>query len=398
MSHVPPEDTNEINLEIYFRLLAAVAAADGHIPQEEFEKIESLVVLAGGEKAQVAMLCREAEGSTDFPLWFLHQAIHIPPRSFLKDCVRDAYLLATVGSTSGRRSLLLVRQAADLLGLSTYLARMEELSAPVKVIALPQSNERPPIDVVDEILNRANASPFDKVPGFRGSVYFRMLAAIAAADGEMPQQVLNRIAEMMELAGVGIDVSHDVCDVAMERRVEPLWFLANTQRPHPEFGKICLRDGNLLALGGGETSPAEEALLRRAAKHMGIQDFVPVLTLGGGAATQRSSETMSTALPRNDTTGRVADLDASVRVPPDQHAELDLALGYTGGVTLAAGSAYILAGGNATVAAGWLLGAAGASLGAWVVPAALLVGGGVARTMARLAEQARIADADDKDR
>lgn len=393
MSHAPPDDTNAINLEIYFRLLAAVAAADGHISVEELAKINALVELAGGEKAAVEHLCREAEGSIDFPLWFLHQAIHIPPRAFLKDCVRDAYLLATVGGHSGRRSLLLVRQTADLLGLGSYLARLEELNTPVKRIALPQSTERPPIDVVDEILNRGKNPPFDTIPTYRGSVYFRVLGAMSAADGAPPKKMVERIAEMMELAGVTINVSHDVCDVAMEQRIEPLWFLATGPRPHPQFARLCLRDANLLGLGNGAVSPAGAALLRRTAKHMGIYDFVPVLTPRGGTDDELEPEAEPEAPPPKPPD--VADLDRSVEVPPDQNAELDLALGYTSGITLAAGSAYILAGGNASVAAGWVLGAAGASLGAWVVPAALLVGGGVARAMARLAEQANEPDDDD---
>jgi hypothetical protein len=267
-----------------------------------------------------------------------------------------------------------------MLGLESYVERLEDALPRRKRIVLPVPDELTgEVDVIDEILDGAGGETFEQADGFIGRVYFRLLAAVAAADGDIQNEEIEMISDLLELCGVDIDVSHDVCDAAMDHRVEPLWFLAEAPKVSKAFAYLCLRDANILALASEGMSDSEAVLLKRAARQLGVRRFQLLLEEDPAPDSEAALDVVI------DEEGHMNERRVPLEsLPTKEFRELELALGYTSGITVATSGAYILAGGNTSTMAALFLGSTTTGLGPWLVPAALLLGGGVARTLVHL--------------
>jgi tellurite resistance protein len=347
---------------IYFRLLAAVAAVDGHVGPQELTKLRELLTLAGSDPRIASELVHEAELRRTAPLWFLEGAALSP--EFAALCLRDCLTLTCVDGWYSPSERALLADAATLIGAHDLLEGLPERAQAM------QHQEPPPLPsagpaALDEGLRALSGWG---APGgtFYGSVYFRLLAAVAAADGEVRPDEVERFARLIELAGGDAVLARPLAQEAVMRRREPLWFLDQESLDSPLFARTCLQDGVLVARSDGGIAAEERELLREAAFRLGIHDLDWL-----GAEEPTGPDTSEPIEP--------------VRPSSSGVQQVDRALAAASGAAVLAGGTYIIAGGTAAKIAAGVAAVAGTGAVGLVVPMLLLLGAGVAGTALQIA-------------
>lgn len=103
--------------------------------------------------------------------------------------------------------------------------------------------------------------------GFDGAVYFRLLAAIVAADGVIHPNERALFEELLQRSQVSISAVDPLCRQARRHRANPLAFLDGVEVPSA-CARRCLHDALLLAHRDGLLCAAERRLLVGAATRM----------------------------------------------------------------------------------------------------------------------------------
>ncbi len=201
------------------------------------------------------------------------------------------------------------------------------------------------------------ATRLDGVSGFDGNLYFRAIAAMAAADGEIRTEEAERFTALLVEAGGAPDLVQPLCRQALEhqRSSDALWFLVGTTDVDDGFARRCVRDVAVVMTADGGVHDSEQRLLDELAAALGLPEVV---------ATE---------------VGLAAFVDDAADHSAEEFGkeQVDAALTVMGSTAILGGGAYVLFGGGpammATVAA-----ALGAGMGGWVAPALLLAGAGMA--------------------
>ena len=109
---------------IYFRLIAAVIAADGEVSESERRQLEQLLVLGGADLAGLDLLIREALAAVEDPLRFLEG--HATSERVAAIYLRDAVRAARRDGEYGAAERTLIGEAAAVLGASQNLDAIED--------------------------------------------------------------------------------------------------------------------------------------------------------------------------------------------------------------------------------------------------------------------------------
>ena len=195
--------------------------------------------------------------------------------------------------------------------------------------------------------------------GFDGRIYFRVLAAVAAADGVIHDAERASFGQLLEKAGADASWADRLCDEAVEHVRAPLWFLPEEGHPPREVACIYVRDALLVGMSDGTLASVERELIQRVTRILGVADLCETVpALREGWSTQQPLRNWS----RSKVKSKTASLDGVLKV---------------------AGGAAVLAG---TAAAGIfvapaVMGAVAAGLGLKTITAAsvTLVGAGLAK-------------------
>ncbi len=344
---------------IYFRLLAAVAAADGEIDEAEVHRFGRLLTLAGADPEVALPLCESALQHVGDPLWFLQE---VPEsREFVSLCLRDALIMTAVDGWSSSEERALIEQAAARMNASDLLRDLPDPSASTPhpssaALDLGEASLREVTAEVESSLATAHAYERHE-EGFDPSIYFRLLAATAAADGEVLESEVSRFADLLELFGTDRSYARPLCREAMLRQRDPLWFLERVDTIDPHFAETLMHEATMVAMADDHYHREEHHLLEQAAQLLGVPDF---------------------PLP---------ELEAPPPPPPPELSEsqkvdrVDRALRVTSGVAIASGSAWVLVGGPAAKMLAGLGAVFGAGFGGWLAPLVLLLGAGVASSV-----------------
>ena len=111
------------------------------------------------------------------------------------------------------------------------------------------------------------------IDGFDGGVYFRLLAAVAAADGEICASEVEKLGQLLGLTGADPSVAPGLCDEAVQMRATPLRFLEDLELPE-RVSRIYLRDALLVAFSDGSYSEEEVKLIHEAATLLSADSFL----------------------------------------------------------------------------------------------------------------------------
>jgi tellurite resistance protein len=345
---------------VYFRLLAAVAAADGDIHDAERERFQRLLKAAAVDPVHVDVLCDEALTRRDDPLWFLGDTE--VSFSQARVAVRDALVLAAIDGWSSAAELAVIEDFAERVGAASLLTSLPELNRDNDdtLAMLGDAGLDETTAEVDRGL--AAARPPRDRPGHDVSIYFRLLAAVAAADEQVLESEVSRFEKLLELFGADPKFARPLCREAMLRRANPLWFLERIDPLSGEFADQLLRDASAIAQADGSLSEEERALLAEAAKRVGLGNF---------------------ALPDSD------EITITPDVTPPTASEtrtLDTALFAASGATVVAGGAWILLGGPAAKLAAGVATAISTGFGGWMVPLVLVLGAGLTNVVLQILE------------
>ena len=102
--------------------------------------------------------------------------------------------------------------------------------------------------------------------------YFRLLAAVVAADGEIRRSEVTHFAGLIERVGGDPSTAWSWCFEALDRRAVPLWFLEGV-RVSRAHAQRSIGDGLTLAASDGWAAPSEQRLLATAAHRMGFVEM-----------------------------------------------------------------------------------------------------------------------------
>jgi len=114
----------EFDGRVYFRLLAAVAASDGVIKDEEIKKFGELLVIGGGDASLAEGLCEEALSTREDPLHFMRS--YKPSSRMGRICLRDALFVAYSDGEYDERERAVITDAAQQMGVESDLAAVTE--------------------------------------------------------------------------------------------------------------------------------------------------------------------------------------------------------------------------------------------------------------------------------
>jgi tellurite resistance protein len=339
---------------LYFRLLAAVAAADGVIKDSEVSCFAELIELGGGDATVAQALCDEAMDSRAMPLWFFDNAS--VSRPFAKRMIRDGLILAASDGYPAHSERNLLANAAALLGIDAVGKKIRGLpSEEPNLVGTPTS----PLSVeeLSEVLERATAD----IEDFRGDVYFRLLAAVAAADSVLQSAEVERLGALMVYAGVEGYLAETLFDDAMRTRHEPLWFLPDAEQLSDSFVDVCLRDASVMAYADGEITALERNLLRDISNALGRPNAV------------LPSPTESTRAPAYPVVSQA-----------ERRQTIDRGLATVSAVLVLGGGAYAVTGPMGAGLAASLTYAATLAMWSWVAPVLLLIAAGMASVVLHL--------------
>lgn len=355
--------TNGFDGSVYFRLLAAVAAADGEISDTEVERFRKLLELAEADPSVARALCREAVGRRNAPLWFL-DGTKSYNEDFARLVLRDAMTIAAVDGWNSPRELAVIQSAADKLGMAHLLDDLPSFQAARSAVGtqpilaatqpLPDPDDDPAVsEQVDQLKGLATQ---ELGPDDDPSVYFRLLAAVAAADETVVESEVQTFEDLLRTFGAEPSYARHLCREAMMRRTQPLWFLEGRSVSAP-FAQRMIRDAVLLGSADGSFDTVERDLLEEAADKMGLWGF----------KIRQADDVLGAAVAPEGAEDIEEELDT-----------LDKVLaGATGAGVLAGGTWVLVGGGAAKIAAGVAL-AVGTGFGGWLVPLVLLIGAGAA--------------------
>lgn len=348
----------EFDGRVYFRLLAAVAAADGQIDDREIIKFKQLVKLGGGDPNIAGPMCAQAMAAKGDPLWFLEDVK--VGRAFAKRCVRDAILMCASDGHMSKSERELIRWAGQRLDVDDVVKKIPGFGTVELTRAeLDEITEELPIapEKGDGSLDVALSTTYRRgMPDFDGRIYFRVIASAAAADGEIRTEEIRKITELLRMDNGDIDLVGPLCSEALHHRTEgdPWWMFDGHVMPEEDFAKLCLRDAAMVIASDGGIHANEELELQELANLLGLKHLLDDIGVNQFVA-------------------------ASTHVDEERigRAQVDRVLGGVMGAAVLGGGAYVLIGGGAAMVAG-LVAAMGMGMGGWVAPALLLTGAGVA--------------------
>jgi hypothetical protein len=116
--------------------------------------------------------------------------------------------------------------------------------------------------------------------GFDGRVYFRLLAAVAAADGVIHEGERELFGELLERAGAESSWSGTLCDEAVEHKDDPFWFLPQHNIAPKETVAVYIRDALFVGMADGTLVHVERSLIQQATRLLGAPELcetVPAL-------------------------------------------------------------------------------------------------------------------------
>ena len=116
--------------------------------------------------------------------------------------------------------------------------------------------------------------------GFDGRVYFRLLAAVAAADGLIHEGERVAFGELLQKAGADPSWSERLCDEAVQHTANPLWFIPDGEPPPRDVACIYIRDALMVGMSDGSLAMEERGLIQRMAVILGAEELcetVPAL-------------------------------------------------------------------------------------------------------------------------
>jgi tellurite resistance protein len=233
--------------EVYGKLLAAVAAADGFIDERELRKLAQLVKLDGGDPLSANALCVEAVASRESPLKFMEGLTFEP--AFAKKCLRDGLLICFIDQNTAESEMELLHHASVLLGVEGDFERIAAMHA-----------------VADTPISLAARSIS---PLLDEDLHLRLLAAVVAADGEFEDAERLQLRKIVRVLGFDPRRASRLCDEALERTKDPLWFLPEVP-PEPEVVERMLKDCAILVGRGGRIGAAERRIIDEAARRLGV--------------------------------------------------------------------------------------------------------------------------------
>ncbi len=234
------------DFDVYFKLLAAVAAADGVIDEREVRKLAQLLRLEGHSPMKAEELCMEAVANQERPLWFLTDVSVTP--ELAKRCLRDGFLIAFVDQNTAESELEVLHHASVLMGNEADFERIAAMSGG------SQSTEAP----ADSAGSPEHAE-----------LHLRLLAAVVAADGVIENEERVQLRKVVRVLGFDPRRASRLCDEALERREDPLWFIPSTP-PETELIERMLRDCALIVGSRGTLGRAERKVLDAAARQLGV--------------------------------------------------------------------------------------------------------------------------------
>lgn len=136
--------------------------------------------------------------------------------------------------------------------------------------------------------------------GFDGRVYFRLLAAVAAADGVIHEAERAAFGQLLEKAGADALWADRLCDEAVEHVANPLWFLSGSEPPPRDVACIYVRDALIVGMSDGTLARVECGLVQRATRLLGVGDLcetVPALRGAQPTPTPQRPSTVSKTRP-----------------------------------------------------------------------------------------------------
>ena len=100
-------------------------------------------------------------------------------------------------------------------------------------------------------------------------LHLRLLAAVVAADGEFEDAERIQLRKIVRVLGFDPRRASRLCDEALERMDDPLWFLPEVP-PEPEVVERMLKDCAILVGRGGRISVEERRIIDEAARRLGV--------------------------------------------------------------------------------------------------------------------------------
>lgn len=194
--------------------------------------------------------------------------------------------------------------------------------------------------------------------GFDGRVYFRLLAAVAAADGVIHEGERKLFGELLETAGADPTWSETLCDEAVEHAADPFWFLPQHNSAPKQTVAVYIRDALFVGMADGTLADVERSLIQQATRLLGVPELCETVP-----ALQEASSGQSSPNSWSKQSQKVG------------NTSLDSALKVAGGAAIVAGTAAA-----GVFVAPMVLGVVAAALGVNTLAAAsvTLVGASVA--------------------
>jgi len=159
---------------------------------------------------------------------------------------------------------------------------------------------------------------------FDGRVYFRLLAAVAAADGVIHEGERKLFGKLLERAGAESSWSETLCDEAVQHRDDPFWFLPQHHEVSKETVAVYIRDALFVGMSDGTLAPVERVLIQRAAHFLGSPELCETVP----ALAEKLSD-QGRSLSRRDRSKQAG------------KSPLDSALKVAGGAAIVAGTAAV---------------------------------------------------------